>query len=92
MENVIWLIEFRKLALVAQDFESAVADLGCSIELSYVFNLDVRIILELKVVHPLCIGVEILRWWEKAPIRFLLFVEGELLEILDTGLYGRHWG
>jgi len=89
---VIWLIEFRKLALVAQDFESAVADFGFSIELSYVFNLDVRIILKLKVVYPLCIGVEILRRGKKAPIWFLLLVEGELLEILDTGLYGRHLG
>lgn len=91
MENVIWLFEFRKLALVIQDFESAIADPGRSIELSYVFDLDVRIILKLKVVHPLCIGIEILRWWEEAPIWFLLFVDGELLEILDAGLYGRHW-
>jgi hypothetical protein len=77
---------------VAQDFKPGVVDFGGFVELSYVFDLDVWIILKLEVVNPLSIRIETLRRREKAPIWFLLIIQGELLQVLYVGLYGRHWG
>jgi hypothetical protein len=91
LENIIRAVESGELALMAQDFEAGVVDLGGFVELSDIFDLNFRIVLKLQIVNSLRVGVKALRWREKAPIRLLRIVEGELLQIFDVGLHGRHF-
>jgi hypothetical protein len=88
--DVIRSLEAGKLALVLQDFKSAIINLDCATKLSYIFNLNIRMVFELQIVHSLCIGIKPFVGRKKEPVRLLLVIKRQLLEIFECSLNGRH--
>ena len=83
--------ELSEPALVRQDFKTAVIDFEVANGVADVVDGDARIILELKVVDALDVGIKAFMGGKKTPVGFLLVVEGQLLEVLQAGLDGRHY-